>query len=123
MSQHNPFEKIELPGVKNILVVASGKGGVGKSTVAANLAVALARDGFRTGIFDADLYGPSIPLLFGVQHAKPDVIHHQGKESIVPILIFNVVASEHYPILPFTTWIPNREFGSFFYMNPKKIPK
>ncbi len=90
MSQQNPFEKIELPGVKNILVVASGKGGVGKSTVAANLAVALAREGFRTGIFDADLYGPSIPLLFGVQHVKPDVIHHQGKESIVPITKYGV---------------------------------
>nr|MBD3623169.1 Mrp/NBP35 family ATP-binding protein [Sunxiuqinia sp.] len=90
MNKPNPFEKIDLPGVKNIIVVASGKGGVGKSTVAANLAVALARDGFRTAIFDADLYGPSIPLMFGVQYARPEVAHYQGKETIIPIEKYGV---------------------------------
>ncbi len=60
-----------LRGVKNTIAVASGKGGVGKSTVAANLAVQLARDGAKVGLLDADIYGPSIPLMFGLQNAKP----------------------------------------------------
>ena len=60
-----------LPTVKNTIAVASGKGGVGKSTVAANLAVQLAKDGARVGLLDADIYGPSIPLMFGLQNAKP----------------------------------------------------
>lgn len=90
MNKQDPFDKIELPGVKNVLVVASGKGGVGKSTVAANLAVSLAREGFRTAIFDADLYGPSIPIMFGVQNEKPTIAHYQGKETIIPITKFGV---------------------------------
>ena len=61
---------IELPGVKNIILVASGKGGVGKSTVAANMAIALAHEGAKVGLLDADLYGPSIPIMFGT-HARP----------------------------------------------------
>ena len=60
-----------LPHVKNTIAIASGKGGVGKSTVAANLAVQLARDGAKVGLLDADIYGPSIPLMFGLQNAKP----------------------------------------------------
>src|SRR2546430_1874679 len=60
-----------LPGVKTTIAVASGKGGVGKSTVAANLAVELARQGAKVGLLDADIYGPSIPLMFGLQGAKP----------------------------------------------------
>jgi ATP-binding protein involved in chromosome partitioning len=60
-----------LPGVKNTIAIASGKGGVGKSTVAANLAVQLARDGAKVGLLDADIYGPSIPIMFGLEHAKP----------------------------------------------------
>ena len=69
----NLFEKIPMEGVKNIIVVASGKGGVGKSTVAANLAVAMARNGYKTALVDADIYGPSIPRMFGIEDAKPDV--------------------------------------------------
>ncbi len=60
-----------LSGVKNTIAIASGKGGVGKSTVAANLAVQLARDGAKVGLLDADIYGPSIPIMFGLEHAKP----------------------------------------------------
>ncbi len=84
------FEKIELPGVKNIIVVASGKGGVGKSTIAANLAVSLSRQGFKTALVDADLYGPSIPMIFGVQNVKPSGGTKDGKEVIYPIEKFGV---------------------------------
>jgi len=84
------FEKIEMPGVKNIIVVASGKGGVGKSTVAANLAVSLTRQGLSTALVDADLYGPSIPMMFGVQNQKPSGMMKDGKEKILPIERFGV---------------------------------
>ncbi|MFA5727588.1 MAG: P-loop NTPase [Saccharofermentanaceae bacterium] len=67
------FEKIPMEGVKNIIVIASGKGGVGKSTVAANLAIAFARNGLRTALVDADIYGPSIPKMFGLENERPDV--------------------------------------------------
>jgi len=84
------FEKIEMPGVKNIIVVASGKGGVGKSTVAANLAVSLARQGFKIALVDADLYGPSIPMMFGIQNERPSGGTKDGKEVIYPIEKFGV---------------------------------
>jgi ATP-binding protein involved in chromosome partitioning len=74
-----------LKGVKNIIIVASGKGGVGKSTIAANLAVALGRTGARTGLLDADIYGPSVPLMFGLPAARPEVVEIEGKTKIVPI--------------------------------------
>jgi len=79
------FEKIPMEGIKNIIVVASGKGGVGKSTVAANLAIALARNGFNTALFDADIFGPSIPKMFGIEDAKPDVSAIGDKEIFFPV--------------------------------------
>ena len=68
-----------LPDVKNIIAVASGKGGVGKSTVAVNLAVALAQTGARVGLIDADVYGPSLPIMFGVENERLFVNERDGK--------------------------------------------
>jgi ATP-binding protein involved in chromosome partitioning len=74
-----------LPGVRNIIAIASGKGGVGKSTVTSNLALALARNGARVGLIDADISGPSIPTMFGVEDAQPEVEVIDGKNYLVPV--------------------------------------
>ncbi len=79
-----------LSKVKHIIAVSSGKGGVGKSTVSVNLAVALANTGAKVGIIDADIFGPSIPKMFGMESAKPDVFKHEGKEIIIPVEKYGV---------------------------------
>lgn len=79
-----------LPGVKNIIAVASGKGGVGKSTITSNLAVALAQAGAKVGLIDADIYGPSIPVMFNCEHEQPEVKVVNGKNIIVPLEQYGV---------------------------------
>jgi len=74
-----------LPGVKNIIAIASGKGGVGKSTVTTNLAVALARSGAKVGLIDADISGPSIPVMFNCERDQPEVKVVNGKNFILPL--------------------------------------
>ena len=74
-----------LPGVKNIIAVVSGKGGVGKSTVSANLALALAQGGAAVGLMDADIYGPSVPIMFGVRGERPMMADVNGKGMIIPL--------------------------------------
>lgn len=90
VSSNRKDGKLLLPKVRNIVAVASGKGGVGKSTVAANLALALAQDGAKVGLMDADIYGPSIPIMFGVRGERPMMVEVEGKGMIVPLERFGI---------------------------------
>ncbi len=83
-------DKTALTGVKNVILVASGKGGVGKSTVAANLAVALAKSGARTGLLDADFYGPSIPMMFQLGQQQIMGAEKDGKTMMLPVVRYDV---------------------------------
>ncbi|MEJ5262381.1 MAG: iron-sulfur cluster carrier protein ApbC [Ignavibacterium sp.] len=90
ISTHNdPKKDAILPGVKNTIAVASGKGGVGKSTVAVNLAVALAKDGAKVGLIDADIYGPSVPLMLGIKD-KPKVYQAENSVRMLPLENYGV---------------------------------
>lgn len=79
-----------IPGIQNIVAVASGKGGVGKSTVTANLAVTLAKMGFKVGILDADIYGPSMPIMFDVELERPMAVNIDGKSKMKPVENYGV---------------------------------
>lgn len=85
-----PNEKPKVPGIKNIIAIASGKGGVGKSTITANMAVSLQKMGFKVGILDADVYGPSIHLMFDVANAKPLSVNVDGRSKMQPVESYGV---------------------------------
>ena len=86
----NEIKGKPIPGIQNIIAVASGKGGVGKSTVTANLAVTLAKMGFKVGLLDADIYGPSMPIMFDVAHEKPLAVNVNGKSKMKPVENYGV---------------------------------
>ena len=89
-SQTNEIKGKPIEGIKNIIAVASGKGGVGKSTVTANLAVALRKMGFKVGLLDADIYGPSIPMMFDVQEERPISVEIDGRSKMKPVENYGV---------------------------------
>ena len=94
------IEKVETPqnlikgnpieGIKNVIAIASGKGGVGKSTITSNIAITLAKMGFKVGILDADIYGPSIPIMFDIANAKPLSVKVEGKSKMQPVESYGV---------------------------------
>lgn len=90
MNQDHKIEKTKLPNIKNIIMVASGKGGVGKSTVAAGMAMSLAAEGYSVGLLDADIYGPSVPTLFNLKNEHPTYSHQDDKNRINPIIRFGI---------------------------------
>jgi ATP-binding protein involved in chromosome partitioning len=91
MNHKNQIVKIKLPDVKKIIMVTSGKGGVGKSTVASGLALTLAREGYSIGLLDADIFGPSIPTLFKIKdEARPTLIEKNGKQLMEPFIRFGL---------------------------------
>ena len=92
VTEAKPVEKPRdiLPGVKNIIAVSSGKGGVGKSTIAVNLAISLARRNLKVGLLDADVFGPSVPIMFNEVNYKPEVTRENGNDYIIPLIKYGV---------------------------------
>jgi ATP-binding protein involved in chromosome partitioning len=88
--EKNEIKGKAIPGIKNIIAIASGKGGVGKSTVTANLAVTLAKMGFNVGVLDADIYGPSMPIMFDVENEKPISVEVDGKSKMKPVESYGI---------------------------------
>ena len=86
----NQIKGKAIPGIQNIVAIASGKGGVGKSTVTSNIAVTLSKMGFKVGILDADIYGPSVPIMFDVAHEKPLAVQVDGASKMKPIENYGV---------------------------------
>jgi ATP-binding protein involved in chromosome partitioning len=86
----NEIKGRPIDGIQNIIAIASGKGGVGKSTVTANLAVTLAKMGFKVGLLDADIYGPSMPIMFDVAQEKPLAVNVEGKSKMKPVESYGV---------------------------------
>lgn len=79
-----------MPGVKHTIAVSSGKGGVGKSTVAVNIAIALVKEGYKVGLIDADIYGPSIPTMLGVADEKPKIVKIKEKARLLPVVKYGL---------------------------------
>jgi len=90
VTKHQQNENKVLPGVKNIIAVSSGKGGVGKTTIAVNLAIALAKKGFTAGLLDADVFGPSVPRMFDAENYHPEVIRDKDGDRIIPLFKYGV---------------------------------
>lgn len=89
-TQVNEIKGKPIPGIQNIIAVASGKGGVGKSTITANLAVSLAKMGFKVGLLDADIYGPSMPIMFDVANERPLAVDVNGTSKMLPVENYGV---------------------------------
>ena len=86
VGKHAEKPREVLPGVKNIIAVSSGKGGVGKTTIAVNLAISLSRKGYRVGLLDADVFGPSVPKMFNEEKYRPEVIREKDADRIIPLI-------------------------------------
>src|SRR5438270_9087877 len=102
MAMHPPgagFQKISLPGVKHVVAVASGKGGVGKSTVATNLALALHTQGNRVGLMDSDIYGPSIPIMMGVPQLDPQVTAFPVERYGLKLMSMGFIVNPNQPAI------------------------
>ena len=91
MNQNQSIEKTVMPGINNMIMVVSGKGGVGKSTVAAGIAMSLAEEGYAVGLLDADIFGPSVPTLMNLHHVeRPVMVEKDGKQVMEPFERFGI---------------------------------